>query len=97
MKTIYVLQNTDSDPVMAFNDIENARYASKNSGVIDSVCRVTMIDDDPEGSAGIDLAAVYGWAVDAMECCDEPEWSLYSGIVDIISDYIKWNPSDGDK
>ena len=28
--------------------------------------------------------AVYEWALARMEGCDEPEWSMYSGIVDAI-------------
>ena len=28
--------------------------------------------------------AVHEWALDRMEGCDEPEWSMYSGIVDAI-------------
>lgn len=33
------------------------------------------------------LKEVYDWAYSGMECCDEPEWSLYTGIVNVIAKY----------
>ena len=33
------------------------------------------------------LKEVYDWAYFNMECCDEPEWSLFTGIVGVISKY----------
>lgn len=33
------------------------------------------------------LKEVHDWAYSNMECCDEPEWSLFTGIVGAISKY----------
>lgn len=34
-----------------------------------------------------DIADVYNWALDHMEGCDEPEWTMYSKIVAAIENY----------
>lgn len=34
-----------------------------------------------------DIEDVYTWALDHMEGCDEPEWTMYSKIVAAIEDY----------
>ena len=34
-----------------------------------------------------DIEDVYTWALDNMECCDEPEWTMYSKIVAAIENY----------
>lgn len=33
------------------------------------------------------LSEIYDWAFTSMECCDEPEWSLFSGITSVIEKY----------
>ena len=35
------------------------------------------------------LRDVYDWAYCNMECCDEPEWSLFSGLYYVISRYYE--------
>ena len=35
----------------------------------------------------IDIKDVYTWALDHMEGCDEPEWTMYSQIVAAIENY----------
>lgn len=35
------------------------------------------------------LIEVYRWALSGMEGCDEPEWSLFSSIVDAIENYMR--------
>ena len=35
------------------------------------------------------LLEIYDWAISGMEGCDEPEWSLYSGIADVIAKYLR--------
>ena len=35
------------------------------------------------------LREIYDWAFFNMESCDEPEWSLFSGIIGVISKYWK--------
>lgn len=34
-----------------------------------------------------DIEDVYTWALDHMEGCDEPEWTMYSQIVAAIENY----------
>ena len=34
-----------------------------------------------------DIEDVYTWALDNMEGCDEPEWTMYSKIVAAIENY----------
>ncbi len=34
-----------------------------------------------------DIEDVYTWALDHMEGCDEPEWTMYSKIVAAIENY----------
>lgn len=34
-----------------------------------------------------DIKDVYAWALDHMEGCDEPEWTMYSQIVAAIENY----------
>lgn len=34
-----------------------------------------------------DIEDVYTWALDHMEGCDEPEWTMYSKIVAAIESY----------
>lgn len=34
------------------------------------------------------LFKIYDWAYYNMECCDEPEWSLFSGLYDVIGKYF---------
>lgn len=34
-----------------------------------------------------DIEDVYTWALDHMDCCDEPEWTMYSKIVAAIENY----------
>ena len=34
-----------------------------------------------------DIEDVYTWALDHMEGCDEPEWTMYSKIVAAIDNY----------
>lgn len=34
-----------------------------------------------------DIEDVYTWALDHMECCDEPELTMYSKIVAAIENY----------
>lgn len=34
-----------------------------------------------------DIEDVYTWALDHMDCCDEPEWNMYSKIVAAIENY----------
>lgn len=47
MKTIYVVQNLDDDPIMAFHDKETAEYvAGTNDGVCSSVNAVTLFEYD---------------------------------------------------
>ena len=33
------------------------------------------------------LKEIYDWAFFNMECCDEPEWSLFTGITSVIAKY----------
>lgn len=35
------------------------------------------------------LREIYDWAYENMECCDEPEWSLFSGLYDVIGQYYR--------
>lgn len=45
-----------------------------------------------------DIEDVYTWALDHMEGCDEPEWTMYSKIVAAIENYwmkkFKFKPKD---
>lgn len=34
-----------------------------------------------------DLENLHVWALDYMESCDEPEWTLFSSIASAIEDY----------
>lgn len=34
-----------------------------------------------------DIEDIYTWALDHMEGCDEPEWTMYSQIVAAIENY----------
>lgn len=34
-----------------------------------------------------DIEDIYAWALDHMEGCDEPEWTMYSKIVAAIENY----------
>lgn len=34
------------------------------------------------------LKRIYDVCIDRMEGCSEPEWSLYSGIADVIANYL---------
>lgn len=36
-----------------------------------------------------DLEDLHVWALDYMESCDEPEWTLFNSIAGAIEDY--WN------
>lgn len=47
MKTIYVVQNGDDEPVMAFMDERSAVYVAKtNDSVYSTVFAVTLIEHD---------------------------------------------------
>lgn len=35
------------------------------------------------------LKEIYDWAYSGMEGCDEPEWSLFTGIVGVIAKYYR--------
>lgn len=63
--------------------------------VICGICGASSAFSDEEGAVRLWNAraavtdeqfamAVHEWALARMEGCDEPEWSMYSGIVDAI-------------